>query len=171
MSSPSTPCVPPPDSAYANGNGYYRLRDTKQYAHIAAWEAAFGAVPAGLELDHLCRNRWCRNAVGGHLEPVTQTVNVMRGESPPARNARKVRCPQGHEYSKDSRGKRYCEMCRLAWKQAYGEISAKGRKVDRTHCPAGHPYAPWNTYVDKRGCRSCRWCAADRAQKRRDSVK
>ena len=28
----------------------------------------------------------------------------------------------------------------------------------KTHCPQGHPYNLFNTYVDKRGHRSCREC-------------
>jgi hypothetical protein len=39
----------------------------------------------------------------------------------------------------------------------------------RTHCPAGHPYDEANTYVDKKGRRSCRACtrAAQQAWERR----
>jgi hypothetical protein len=40
-------------------------------------ERAHGKVPAGLELDHLCRNRDCVNHA--HLEAVTHATNVRRG--------------------------------------------------------------------------------------------
>lgn len=32
----------------------------------------------------------------------------------------------------------------------------------KTHCPKGHPYDDQNTYVDKRGKRSCRACGNER---------
>jgi hypothetical protein len=37
----------------------------------------FGEIPDGLMLDHLCRNTACVNP--SHLEPVTNSVNVQRG--------------------------------------------------------------------------------------------
>ena len=46
-------------------------------AHRIAYTLTFGEVPAGLELDHLCRNRRCVNPY--HLEPVTRTINTHRG--------------------------------------------------------------------------------------------
>ena len=45
-------------------------------AHRLAFEALIGAVPQGLEPDHLCRNSPCVNPA--HLEPVTHAVNIQR---------------------------------------------------------------------------------------------
>lgn len=55
------------------------MRDTgrDRPAHIVFYERAHGPVPAGLQLDHICRNRRCVNP--DHLEPVTQAINVQRG--------------------------------------------------------------------------------------------
>ena len=39
-----------------------------------------GPVPDSLELDHLCRNRYCVNP--SHLEAVSYRVNVLRGPVP-----------------------------------------------------------------------------------------
>jgi len=48
-----------------------------QLAHRWMYELKRGAVPPGKELDHLCRNRACVNPA--HLQPVTHTTNVRRG--------------------------------------------------------------------------------------------
>lgn len=45
-------------------------------AHRWSYEHLVGPIPAGLELDHLCRVRDCVNP--GHLEPVTSAENLRR---------------------------------------------------------------------------------------------
>lgn len=45
-------------------------------AHRAVYEAHRGAIPEGMELDHLCRVRVCVNP--SHLEIVTRAENVRR---------------------------------------------------------------------------------------------
>lgn len=79
-------------------------------AHRWAYENWVGPVPAGLELDHLCRNRRC--VFPGHLEPVTHRENILRGSAPAALHARKTHCPRGHAYSgRASDGRRVCGQC------------------------------------------------------------
>jgi hypothetical protein len=83
------------------------------YAHRAAYEAAYGSVPPGLELDHLCRNRLCIRP--DHLEAVTRRVNIMRG----LRSALKTHCDHGHLFSGDNiivrkNGARNCRACARA---------------------------------------------------------
>lgn len=46
-------------------------------AHRRNYMAVYGPVPAGLELDHLCRQRDCVRP--SHLEAVTHAENVRRG--------------------------------------------------------------------------------------------
>lgn len=84
--------------AYSSHTGYGRVGWKSQVrdAHRYVWERLRGPVPAGLELDHLCRNRRCCNP--GHLEPVTHQTNVLRGVSPASLHARKTHCPRGHQY-------------------------------------------------------------------------
>ena len=80
-------------------------------------------VPPGMEPDHLCRVRCCVNPT--HLEIVTHTENLLRGQSLQAQNARKTHCPQGHPYTPEntyiqvvnSRNWRICRTCRRAAKR------------------------------------------------------
>lgn len=62
------------------GGGYGRFAPDGRrqvQAHRFAYEIVCGAIPDGLDLDHLCRNRGCVNPA--HLEPVTRQENVRRG--------------------------------------------------------------------------------------------
>lgn len=66
-----------------HGYGQFSLRDVQTgargtYAHRWAYGFLRDEIPAGLVLDHLCRNTSCVNP--WHLEPVTQQINVLRGE-------------------------------------------------------------------------------------------
>lgn len=47
-----------------------------QEVHRVAYEMFVGPIPAGLEIDHLCRVRHC--ASPAHLEPVTRAENNRR---------------------------------------------------------------------------------------------
>ena len=94
-------CVGPYDGAPV-----YHLR-----CHRLIYELVRGPIPDHLVTDHLCRNRACVNP--WHLELVTPGENTSRGNHFSAVNARKVRCPRGHEYDGVSReGWRYCSICR-----------------------------------------------------------
>jgi hypothetical protein len=48
-------------------------------AHDFFYRLLVGPVPAGLELDHLCRVKLCVNPI--HLEPVTHLENMRRASS------------------------------------------------------------------------------------------
>ena len=81
----------------SDGYGALRIDRKMVKAHRFAYELLVGPIPDGLQLDHLCRNRACCNP--GHLEPVTDVENILRGEGPPAVNARKTHCIHGHEFT------------------------------------------------------------------------
>lgn len=82
-------------------------------AHRWAYELLIGAIPDGLTLDHLCRNRECVNPT--HLEPVTNRENLLRGVGLTAQNAAKTHCTNGHPYAPENtghrEGARYCLAC------------------------------------------------------------
>lgn len=91
--------------------------------HRVTYEHFVGAIPDGLEPDHLCRVRACCNP--WHLEPVTHAVNVQRGlTGGPAVRRRLPRCPCGREYDRIYRTanggiNRQCSVCRAAYGQTY----------------------------------------------------
>lgn len=102
-------------TAVQDGNGYgqFKLEHRMVGAHRWAYEQSYGSIPAGLEIDHLCRTRVCVRP--DHLETVTTRTNLLRGNGLTAQNARKTHCPQGHPYdlpnTRWERGRRHCREC------------------------------------------------------------
>ena len=102
--------------ARSNGYGNVEVANRKRRgAHRVIYELLVGAVPDGLELDHLCRNRGCVRP--DHLEPVTASENNRRGINVLARKwASRTHCEHGHEYTPENthigtRGQRICRAC------------------------------------------------------------
>lgn len=84
-------------------------------AHRFAYEELVGPIPAGMELDHLCRNPPCVRP--SHLEPVSRAVNNERSFSATAQNKRKTFCKSGHPFDEINTylrptGGRGCKVCR-----------------------------------------------------------
>lgn len=160
---------------HEHGNGYRKIwiDGRKQYLHRASYEYFTGHAPGDALVDHTCHNA-DRTCAGGptcphracwnpaHLEAVTNEVNILRGMSPPAKNARKENCPAcGSEYTPDGEYRR-CRTCRQRKRRDTKRLGV-GRAQDRTHCPKDHPYDDENTYlllradgsVKQRVCREC----------------
>ncbi len=102
---------------YKGYGRFHPTNDRTRIAHRWIWEQLRGPIPAGLTLDHLCRNRSCVNVQ--HLEPVTQNVNSKRSPFVTStRNARKTHCVRGHEFTADNTyinptsGGRVCVACK-----------------------------------------------------------
>lgn len=48
-------------------------------AHRVAWVIAHGRIPELMEVDHLCRNKWCVNVA--HLDLATRRENLRRRDA------------------------------------------------------------------------------------------
>lgn len=90
--------------------------------HRVVYALLVGEIPDNLELDHLCRVRYCVNPE--HLEAVTHGVNTRRGDTFQRANFRKVLCSGGHPYDgvylrKNGSTMRTCSICARRNKRAY----------------------------------------------------
>lgn len=98
-----------------HGYGRYYFNGHSQGAHRVSYVLQRGPVPAGLVLDHVCRNPPCVNPA--HLEAVTHRENVLRGISFAAVNARKRTCIHGHSLTdptnvyRQGGQRRQCRKC------------------------------------------------------------
>ncbi len=117
MPEPNTGCWLWLGALTAGGYGcFYVDKHYRSTAHRVSYELFVGPIPAGLQIDHLCRVRGCVNP--DHLEPVTCRENLMRGPTTlNALNVAKTHCPKGHPLSggnlKTNRhGHRDCGECR-----------------------------------------------------------
>lgn len=90
------------------GYGQFLYEGRNRSAHAAAWEMERGPVPAGMTLDHLCRNTGCVRTT--HMEVVTRQENYRRAV------AVRTHCKNGHEYAVTGsypmkNGRRRCKVC------------------------------------------------------------
>lgn len=118
---PADSCWPWQGTTIPSGYGQFHVatnggRALRVMAHRASYELAFGPIPNGLTIDHLCRNVSCVNP--HHLEAVSIKVNILRGTAPSARRARQTHCKRGHLFSPENTyiypptGHRTCRRCR-----------------------------------------------------------
>jgi hypothetical protein len=92
----------------------YVPRGRMLMAHRLVYSMLVKPIPAGLQIDHLCRVRKCVNPA--HMEPVTQRENILRGVGVTAINAAKTHCIHGREFTSENtpssrRGDRQCRQC------------------------------------------------------------
>lgn len=106
------------DRPLLGGYGIINNGSGKQIkAHRFAYELLREKIPDSLVIDHLCRNRGCVNP--SHMQVVRDGTNTLRGNGPPAQNARKTHCKNGHELSGENlhisapygRQRRNCVIC------------------------------------------------------------
>lgn len=113
-----------------NGYGRMRYQRRMQLVHRLSYELLVGPIPAGMVLDHLCRNRLCVNPE--HLEPVTSAANILRGQGVAAAMARRIACGRGHPYDEANtywfRGYRICRTCHAQSKRRYNQRKREGAR-------------------------------------------
>lgn len=83
-------------------------------AHRYSYQLAFGLIPAGCHLHHICHNTLCVNP--DHLKVLSPKTHILIGQTPPAINSRRTHCAQRHPfdifnttYRPD--GRRRCREC------------------------------------------------------------
>ncbi|MDE2103592.1 MAG: HNH endonuclease [Patescibacteria group bacterium] len=119
--------------------GYGQFWDGRRVvgAHSFSFAAFKGKPAAGIEPDHLCRIRRCVNPA--HLEGVTRRVNLLRGDTIPARKAAQTMCGRGHPLAGANliiakNGTRQCRACKKATYRTWVENNReRRRKLDRDH--------------------------------------
>ena len=131
---PCTPGKPHRHWLWHEGNipryGTFKWRGKNRYAHTFAYIALWGAIPTGMEPDHLCGLTACANPAC--LEIVPARINKLRSiNNPFARNARKTACIHGHALAGENlstagiaRGIRLCLTCQrerqARWRKEHG---------------------------------------------------
>ena len=143
-----TPCWISTRALQRGGYTKIGLNGKTLLTHRVSYMAFVGPIGIGLQIDHLCRVRACCNPE--HLEPVTCSVNLLRGETLQAEQVRRTHCPRGHEYTvantyrrRDS-AKRECWTCRNDYRvrrQADGRGDCSARPPSPLLLRAAEVYA------------------------------
>ncbi len=117
---------------HPDGYAMQSLSEKNMRVHRTVFELTHGPIPIGLVPDHLCRVRCCINP--NRIESVTNKVNVLRGDGPTAKNARKTHCVNGHPLTQENLGSygkkgtrfRRCKKCAVIRQTRYEQR----KKVD-----------------------------------------
>jgi hypothetical protein len=109
------------------GYGQVNAWQKRWLVHRLAYTVMVGEIPAGLQIDHLCRVRNCIRP--DHLEPVTQAENLRR------QGAAVTQCPVGHEYTAANTYRapsapnlRRCLACSRAYARAWQATARAARR-------------------------------------------
>lgn len=111
--------------ARSKSSGYGRvwMNGKVRATHRVTFELVNGAIPEGLEPDHLCKIVSCCRP--DHIEVVTHQVNCLRSGNAAAKNAQKTHCKNGHELTEDNvvqwrlekHNRRECLICNRVYQR------------------------------------------------------
>jgi hypothetical protein len=125
-------------SGWITEGGYGRVYHSgkNHYVHRLAWADSQGQdIPAGMMIDHICRNRACLRPE--HLRLVSARTNsVENSVGKTARNVAKTHCVNGHEFTTDNTrlvkrkgtDRRYCRACERARSADYFRRIGKDKR-------------------------------------------
>ena len=102
----------------SHGYGGMWFRGRFAPAHRLAYEHWVGVIPDGFVIDHKCRNPLCVNPA--HLDAVSWTENLLRGNHPTAVVCRTGLCKRGHSMVGavvTKQGTRWCRTCARKYKR------------------------------------------------------
>ncbi len=139
-----------------HGYGMVWFNGRNYKTHRLLYKLIVSDIEQDLVLDHRCHNddptctdwktcphRACVNPF--HLDPVTNRVNILRGNGVAAVNSKKTHCSRGHEFSGDNlkirkankyhpNGRRDCKTCYDEKAKRYKDNNLeKIRKYDREY--------------------------------------
>lgn len=78
-------------------------------AHRIMYQALVGAIPEGLQLDHLCKVKSCVNPA--HLEPVTRLKNMRRHFTGMCKKGHKMTGNNLQVYIYKGKEQKRCRQC------------------------------------------------------------
>lgn len=153
----------------AYGYGILRFQYRHMMAHRASYEVHVGPIPAGLVLDHICRNVGCVRP--DHLRPVTDSFNTRVGRMGFDYNGlcradlHDITAEGSVEVSKN--GSRRCIECFKIWKEKDKQRRAEGRaqKVPSETCARGHAM-DGRRITKGKVTRFCKTCSLQRERER-----
>ena len=106
--------------------GMLFFNNRKNKAHRFAYALAFGSIPEGLVIDHMCGNPSCVNPY--HLDAVTQSINMIRYHG-----LGMTHCRNGHELTPKDKAVQRCITCKKAWRRERRKIFRALGKNPRGH--------------------------------------
>ena len=93
-----------------DGYGTFYFNKKARRVHRVAYYFAYGDIPSGMVIDHICKKRNCVNFQ--HLRCITAKENTLENStSVGAINRKKTHCKQGHIFDKIYGKQRYCSIC------------------------------------------------------------
>jgi hypothetical protein len=127
------------------GYGKFAIRPKWYQAHRLSYDHFWGPIPAGMQIDHLCRNIACVNP--RHLEPVTPVINQSRGK----RGVLHTHCANGHLLDGSNiywnRSGKYlsrdCQKCKTDARRRYRQRNPERvKELKRLSYSRTHPPTP-----------------------------